>query len=183
MKIKGDKKMNWYVVNKEYVAYLLQFDSRVGFVDYGASRVKLYLGTLIELPNFAYYVPISSPKQKHFSMKNDLDFHKVIDSGKLYAVLNLNNMLPVVDKCVRQVKYDQIENFRNFESEREKTNYIKLLQIEKQIIDDMDVVLKQKAIKLHEEFFINPNSALARRCCNFPVLERACLEWQKANYS
>ena len=27
--------MNWYVIDKDYITYLLQFDSRVGYVEYG----------------------------------------------------------------------------------------------------------------------------------------------------
>lgn len=33
--------MNWYVVNKDYINYLIQFDSRVGYVEYG-EKLKLH---------------------------------------------------------------------------------------------------------------------------------------------
>lgn len=32
--------MNWYVVDKKYIKYLIQFDSRVGYVEYG-EKLKL----------------------------------------------------------------------------------------------------------------------------------------------
>ncbi len=32
--------MNWYVIDKDYITYLLQFDSRVGYVEYG-DRLKI----------------------------------------------------------------------------------------------------------------------------------------------
>ena len=35
--------MNWYVIDKDYITYLLQFDSRVGYVEYG-DRLKLHVG-------------------------------------------------------------------------------------------------------------------------------------------
>lgn len=61
---------------------------------------------------FHYYVPISSAKPKHQRMSNSIDFHKLMDreSGYLYAILNINNMIPVPDFCVTQLKYDEIEN-------------------------------------------------------------------------
>lgn len=37
--------MNWYVINKDYIKYLMQFDSRVGYVEYG-ERLKLHIGIL-----------------------------------------------------------------------------------------------------------------------------------------
>ena len=37
--------MDWYVVDKKYINYLTQFDSRVGYVEYG-ERLKLHVGIL-----------------------------------------------------------------------------------------------------------------------------------------
>lgn len=127
--------MNWYVVDKEYIRYLKQFDSRVGYVEYG-ERLKLHVGILLAVGEIRYYVPISSAKPKHLKMSNSLDFHKLQDetTGYLYAVLNINNMIPVPEDCVTQLKYDQIQNFRSFDTEKEQTDYIYLLQ--KGIVDN-----------------------------------------------
>ena len=107
--------MNWYVVDKAYINYLSKFDPRIGYVDYGG-RLKLHIGILFTIENFHYYVPISSAKQKHQKMSNSLDFHKLQDktTGFTYAVLNINNMIPVPDSCIFQVKYNTIERFRIF---------------------------------------------------------------------
>ena len=55
-----------------------------------------YVGVLLTVNGCHYYVPISSAKPKHQRMSNSLDFHKLqdADTGYLYAVLNLNNMIP-----------------------------------------------------------------------------------------
>lgn len=113
--------MNWYVVDKKYIRYLTQFDSHVGYVEYG-ERLKLHVGIVFSIENFHYYVPISSAKPKHQKMSNGLDFHKLQDgvTGYLYAVLNINNMIPVPDSCLIQLKYDQIDQFRCFNSKKEK---------------------------------------------------------------
>ena len=69
-------------------------------------------------------------------MSNSLDFHKLQDesTGYLYAVLNINNMIPVPDNCLTQLKYNQVESFRSFSNEKEKTDYVYLLQKEKALI-------------------------------------------------
>lgn len=163
--------MDWYVVDKKYVNYLKQFDAKVGYVEYG-SKLKLHLGIVLNVKGMDYYVPISSPKQKHENMSNSLDFHKIQEeSGQLYAVLNINNMIPVPLKCVRQVKYNKIEEFRKFESEKEKTDYVYLLQKEKIIIDSFQNTIRNKAKKLYAKCIDKPESRLASRCCNFKVLE------------
>ena len=121
--------MDWFVVDKKYINYLTQVDSRVGYVEYG-ERLKLHVGILLTIGDFHYYVPISSAKPKHQKMSNSLDFHKLQDesTGYLYAVLNINNMIPVPDNCLTQLKYNQVESFRSFSNEKEKTDYVYLLQ-------------------------------------------------------
>ena len=42
--------MNWYIVDKKYINYLTQFDSHVGYVEYG-ERLKLHVGTLLTIGN------------------------------------------------------------------------------------------------------------------------------------
>lgn len=164
--------MNWYVVDKKYISYLTQFDSRVGYVEYG-DRLKLHVGLLLNIGTFHYYVPISSAKPKHQKMSNSLDFHKLQDepNGYLYAVLNINNMIPVPDNCITQLKYNQIAHFRSFKSEKEQTDYIYLLQKEKALIDRVQDTLQSKALKLYQKCTAKPDSSLASRCCNFKMLE------------
>lgn len=167
--------MDWYVVDKKYIKYLTQYDAHVGYVEY-KERLKLHVGILLTIGDFHYYVPISSPKPKHQKMSNSLDFHKLQDksTGYLYAVLNINNMIPVPDNCIIQLKYNQIEKFRSFHNEKEKTDYIYLLQKEKVLIDNIQDTLQNKALKLYQKCTSNPDSSLAIRCCNFKMLEEKC---------
>lgn len=167
--------MDWYVVDKKYINYLMQFDSRVGYVEYG-DRLKLHVGVLLTIGDFRYYVPISSAKPKHEKMSNSLDFQKLQEesNGCLYAVLNINNMIPVPDNCVTQLKYNLVENFRSFNSEKEKTDYIYLLQKEKKLIDKLQDIIQSKALKLYQKCITKPESSLALRCCDFKLLEEKC---------
>ncbi len=43
----------------------------------------------------------------------------------------INNMIPVPDVCVTQFKYNTVNQFRSFKNEKEKNDYIYLLQKEK----------------------------------------------------
>ena len=167
--------MNWYVVDKNYINYLVKVDKRVGYVEYGG-RLKLHVGILLKVNHLNYYVPISSAKPKHRYMSNSIDFHKLVDgiTGELYAVININNMIPVPDFCITQLKYDKIANFRAFLNEKEKTDYIYLLQKEKALIDKVQNILQNKAAKLYKKCISKPQSSLALRCCDFKLLEEKC---------
>ncbi len=170
--------MNWYVIDKNYINYLLKVDKRVDYVEYGG-RLKFHVGILVTVNHLNYYVPISSEKTKHHNMSNSIDFHKLIDeaTGELYAVIN--NMIPVLDFCITQLKYDKIANFRTFLNEKEKTYYIYLLQKEKLIIDKIALILQSKAQKLYQKCLDKPYSSLAARCCNFLLLEEKCKYYNK----
>lgn len=143
--------MNWYVVDKNYINYLVKVDKRVGYVEYGG-RLKLHVGILLKVNHLNYYVPISSAKPKHRYMSNSIDFHKLVDgiTGELYAVININNMIPVPDFCITQLKYDKIA-----------------------------LILQSKAQKLYQKCLDKPNSSLAVRCCNFLLLEEKCKCYNK----
>lgn len=164
--------MDWYVIDKEYISYLSKYDYRVGFVDYG-NRLKIHIGILLTINGFQYYVPVSSAKPKHQKMSNGIDFYKIQDmeTGYLYAVININNMIPVPEDCATQLKYDKVGEFREFANEKEKTDYIYLLQKEKKIIDSVAENLMDKARKLYKKRIEMPESSLAKRCCDFVLLE------------
>jgi protein AbiQ len=83
-------------------------------------------------------------------------------------------MIPVPDNCLTQLKYNQVANFRSFSDEKEKTNYIYLLQKEKALIDNVQDTIQAKALKLYQKCIAKPDSSLAARCCDFKMLEEKC---------
>lgn len=172
--------MDWIIVDKNYFNYLYQFDSRIGFIDYG-NKLKLHIGVLLQIDTHKFYVPISSPKPKHSKMSNSLDFHKIQYNDKLIAVLNLNNMIPVLDDCITQLKYSDLRKYRHFNSLKELNDYVQLLQIEKSIIDTIEDTLKRKALKLYQKRLQYPNSNLSKRCCDFKLLEHKSLSYKPSN--
>lgn len=52
--------MNWYIVYKEYVNYLHSVDNRAQHIEYN-SRIKPYIGIVLEIQDFKYYVPNLKP--------------------------------------------------------------------------------------------------------------------------
>ena len=114
--------------------------------------------------------------KKYINYLTQFDFHKLQDesTGYLYAVLNINNMIPVPNNCLTQLKYNQVESFRSFSNEKEKTDYVYLLQKEKALIDNVQDTLQNKALKLYQKCIAKPDSSLAARCCSFKMLEEKC---------
>ena len=88
-------------------------------------------------------------------------------------------MIPVPDSCITQLKYNQVGQFRSFRDEKEKNDYIYLLQKEKAIIDSMQSTIQRKAEKLYAKCLRIPGSSLASRCCNFKLLEEKSSTYSK----
>ena len=101
--------MRWYVADKGFVNYLNSIDSKVENIEYG-NRLKPYFGIVLDINGINYYMPVSSAKDKHKTMKNSKDFQKIYDkdTGVLIAVLNINNMIPIPSKYITKLEYKQV---------------------------------------------------------------------------
>ena len=107
--------MNWYVIEKEYVKYLNKQDSRVGKIEYG-DKLKPYIGIVLEIHGYNYYVPVSSAKEKHYKINEHIDFLKIKRGEKILSVLNMNNMIPIKQNCVKILRYEELDKYRKFNS-------------------------------------------------------------------
>ena len=90
--MKLEDKIWFYEVTDDYIEYLKLYDRKVTsskIQDRNHSRK--YIGILLTINEHQYLAPLSSYKEKHNLMKESVDFLKVKD----YAVINLNNMIPV----------------------------------------------------------------------------------------
>lgn len=175
--MKENNKLRWYIANKEYVSYLKNFDDKVENIDYN-KKLKPYIGILITINSFNYYVPISSAKEKHYRIKESMDFIKLMKDDKIIGVLNLNNMIPISDDNVQALKYKNIAEYRDFSNDKEKRLYIAFLSFELDLINDKFEKIKKNAIKLYNEKIKHPDSDISKRCCNFKLLEEKCLMYE-----
>lgn len=177
--------LKWYIVDKEYVKYLRKADNRVQNSEY-ADKLKPYIGIILTIHEFDYYVPISSvgnkPQkiEKYAKMKDDIDIVKIYDNKhRLLSVLNLNNMIPVKPENTKLLKYEEIDTYRQFHSLTDKKKYIYFLQVELAILRKNTRIIIQKATKLYHEKSKNKFSKISQRTCDFKLLEEKCLEYNR----
>lgn len=126
--------MNWIRVNEEYLDYLRQYEARIPFSDYGDDKCKPFFGTLFEVDDIAYITQVSHPQERHKKLKNLPDFKKIFDPkdrSRLIAVVNLNYMFPVPKAEIEKMEYKNIESYRTFKDEKEKTGKTKQEMITK----------------------------------------------------
>lgn len=158
-------KLQFYEVDDNYISYLRAFDEKVPqskIEDRKQSRK--YIGVVFTVNNIMYLAPLSSFKQnKHTNMKEMVDFLKVGN----YAVINLNNMIPVKDSVVKPVYFEAVVDLK-YKDVLE--NEYKIIKSKKEkILKNANIIYKQVTLF---------NKPIAKRCCNFKLLESKCLEYK-----
>ena len=174
--------MKWYIVNKDYIDYLKEFDDKVSDVSYN-NHVRLFLGKFLNIDgynNIKYYIPVSSAKPKHMSMEDRVDFIKLFDSlGEIAGVLNLNNMIPVPDFAVKEFDYTAVRDLDGFENTSEKDKYYRLSMDELQYCNSISDFIEHNASALYGMTKSKSYQfrSLRQRCCNFIKLQNCAIEY------
>ncbi|MBQ9853647.1 MAG: type III toxin-antitoxin system ToxN/AbiQ family toxin [Bacilli bacterium] len=113
---------------------------------------------------------MSSPKPKHKKLKNTLDLIK-IHNGE-YGVINFNNMIPVTNK--NYVEFDLNKKSKD----KDEMFRIELLRNQLRWLTTNKKVINTKSKLLYDLY---KNDKLPKnvksRCCNFPLLEEKCREY------
>ena len=116
-------------------------------------------------------------------MHSSIDFMKIylpdtrsmIGGSRLVAVVNLNYMFPVRTSMICQLQYGEIEKYRTFHSDSEKSSYISLLKKELREINRLPI--ERNARKLYALKLNYPESRIAFRCLDYLALESLAMEY------
>ncbi|MDE6853135.1 MAG: type III toxin-antitoxin system ToxN/AbiQ family toxin [Lachnospiraceae bacterium] len=158
--------MKFYEVDSRYIDYLLLFAPHLfRNKQAGQQNERKYIGVVLEVNGMKYFAPLSSYKPKHEKMKNGLDFIKVGN----YAVININNMFPVPEKCYTYVDFNRERN----------QQYKKLLITEYRIILGLQDKIRKNAAEVYKQKIqIGNKTALTKRCNDFLLLEEKCKQYK-----
>lgn len=98
-------KLRLYRIDMKFVRDLSRVDDNVMSVSPQVGKAnRPFVGIVVVNGSRSYCIPLSSPKPKHERMRNGRDLTKVFDpKGRLIAVLNFNNMIPVNADVIQAV--------------------------------------------------------------------------------
>lgn len=161
--------MKWKIINDDYLNYLRSKEKRIPKTDYGNDKIKPFFGELMRIDNIVYVTQVSSPKPRHRTMKNSLDFYKLFKGKEFLAVVNLNFMFPVPLSEISNLDYGHIDEYVSFLDENTKSKYIALLKQEMSAIEKLN--LSETALKIYSLKYKNPDSPISKRCFDFKQLE------------
>lgn len=70
--------VTWKIINEDYTDYLRnKYESRIPHTDYGADKFKPFFGELFRINDLVYVTQVTSPKPRHYKLKESIDFYKI----------------------------------------------------------------------------------------------------------
>ena len=109
------EKLQLFTMDMKYVRDLHKVDDRVQSVSPQIHKSnRPFVGIVVVCNRRQYCIPLDHPKDKHYKMKNDVDFTRIFDGDKIIGVLNFNNMIPVDESVVRKfnVKINKNDDYK-----------------------------------------------------------------------
>jgi len=183
------QELNIYEVDMKYIRALHNADSNVMSQSPQIKKQdRPYVGIIVMVNGQKYCIPLTSGTKEKFQKScNNPDLLKIPDeehrteqgAPKTLAVLNINNMIPVVDSVISKTNL-KVNKSDSPEIKRKKALRQKEIQWCRKNYD----VIERRARKVYGLVVDTPkvNRSLVKRCCDFKKLE-AVLEKVIANQS
>jgi protein AbiQ len=175
--------MKLYSISDNYISYLREEFPRV-FSNKEDVRIhtRKYLGVVISMNNYNYYIPLSSPKIEHDYI--DIDGKKVIRKSSLIVIrivsdepkgkelkgtLQIGTMIPV--PYSELIEYD-IDSEADF-------NYKNLVWKEMQFIRKNEKLIIKNAKLLYNKKSAGSEEKIVKNCLDFKAVEKRCDSWEE----
>lgn len=158
---------SFYRADSEYCNFLRKSDPCVPYT-MDKKETRPFIGIVFSVNGYHYYAPLTSPKPKHLTMKNQIDFMKI--NNGLWGAINFNNMIPIHSKCLLPVEINILPT-----DDKETIAYKNLLVNQLSWCNKTEnaIHISEKAQKLYDTIVENRAwKKLADRCCKFAVDER-----------
>lgn len=148
-----------YRVEDKYIRFLQGMDGRV---QDNKNRRRPYVGIVLVVGKYQYFVPMESPKPNHAKIKPGPHIMK-LDKGKL-GLLGFNNMIPIHPSAL--IAFD-INN-------EPDPHYANLLRRQASYINQHKAEVFSHASETYYDTVNGKNKFFLTICCNFQKLEWAC---------
>ena len=179
--------LGFYNVDTRYLQYLNTIEPEVQFTQEKDYTQKPFLGILVIIETYTYFIPLTSGKPKHAKWKNVGSAHYLIyeqvkkmelrkrdifkyisetDALKIFAALDLKKMIPVADGLYSRIEFAKLEDQK----------YADLLEKEYRFCQKIQDGILSKVTQIYREQ--KETGKVYPMYCNFSRLEDACNQYQ-----
>lgn len=154
--------LSFYYVNKDYVDYLRQFDSKVPTLNYD-THDKFFCGIVLNVGEIKYYVPVS-----HDTSRQQTSL-LIYDGVRAISSLKFAFMIPVPISKINRIDFNEIA--------KTDTKYADLLRAEYSYCSSHRNEIYNKASSVYR-IGCNKNHRLSGVCCDFKKLEEKYTDYK-----
>lgn len=151
-----------YRIEDKYIQFLRTKDSRVQL---NKNKRRPYIGVVLYVGKYRYFVPMESPKPNHAKIKAGKHILK-LQNGEL-GLLGFNNMVPVHESAL--IAFD----INNEPDEK----YKQLLLRQVTVCNRMKADIQNHASRTYFDVVNKKNEFLLKISCDFKKLEKACAKY------
>lgn len=161
----------FYTVDKNYIKYLRKFETHVSYNKDEIGHARPYLGIVLKIEGYKYFVPLYSYKDHYKKYKNNPSFFFVYDrKNKPLAIIKFSAMIPVP----KDINVTSL-----LEYNKQDSKYKSLISAEYRYINSNKEEIYKRANKMYIAVTKHKNNFLKTIACNFKLLEEKCLEYKK----
>lgn len=148
-----------YRIEDKYIRFLKSRDSRV---QDNKDKRRPYVGVVLRVGSYQYFVPLESPKPSHTKIKPGKHILK-IQNGQM-GLMGFNNMIPAHFSAIQTIDIDAEPDVK----------YAELLRRQASFINRHKAEVYTKASDTYFEVTNKKNKFLMKISCDFKKLEEAC---------
>lgn len=170
--------MKLYSITDNYINYLKRYEKRVYDNKEDIRKVtRKYLGIVLKVNDFNYYIPMSSPKKSDYKeneiRKSIVPIVRIISQEEIDGIpvlkgtLRISNMIPVPESelILYEPKFEQNKNYKI------------LVEKELEFIDKNEDMIRKYASIIYNQKINNYDVSYINNVVNFRLLEQKCLEY------
>ncbi len=159
----------FYTVNKNYIKYLSKFENHVSYNKDELGHSRPYLGIVLKIESYEYFVPLYSYKDHYKKYKNNPSFFFIYDrKNNPLAIIKFSSMIPVP-------KHIKVTSLLEYSKSDKK--YKDLISAEYRYINSNKEEIYKRANKMYIAVTKHKKNFFKTIACNFKLLEEKCINY------
>ena len=165
----------FYIVDKNYIKYLSEFENHVSYNKDEIGHSRPYLGIVLKIEKYQYFVPLYSYKERYRKYKNNPSFFFVYDrKNNPLAIIKFSAMIPVPSN----IKVTYV-----LEYNKQDKKYKDLISAEYRYINSNKEEIYRRANKMYIAVTKHKKNFLKTIACNFKLLEEKSIKYKSEKWA
>ena len=159
----------FYTIDKEYIKYLSTYDNHVSSNKDEIGHSRPYLGIVLEVKDFKYFVPLYSYKEHYEKYKSNPSFFFIYDRKKRpLAIIKFSAMIPIPANVnvIKKLNYD-----------KQDSKYKNLISAEYRFVNSNKEEIYKRANKMYIAVTEHKNNFFKSIACDFKILEKQSVKY------